>query len=105
MAETKEDEKAGNFEELRNAKQSEIASGEKMAETKEDEKATTDNNLAEAKEDKGETEKALANAAKFSSTLKETCGKATENFEARQAARQEEIQAVSETIEILTEDE
>ena len=58
-AQTTESDRAGNFEELRNAKQSEIASGEKMAETKEDEKATTDNNLAEAKEDKGETEKAL----------------------------------------------
>jgi len=53
-----EAERAANFEELRSAKQSEIASGEKMAETKEDEKATTDNNLAEAKEDKEETEKA-----------------------------------------------
>merc|ERR1719393_529995 len=68
-----EAKRAATFAELRKAKTEEIESGEKMAEEKEDEKAATDNALAEAKEDLGVTEAALAEDAKFSANLEETC--------------------------------
>merc|ERR1719478_556245 len=76
-----------------------------MAETKEDEKAQTDNDLAEAKEDLGQTEGALAEDEKFSGNLKKTCDEAEANFNKRKESRLAEIQAVAETIEILTGDE
>jgi uncharacterized coiled-coil protein SlyX len=65
----------------------------------------TDNNLAEAKEDLGQDGAALAEAQEFLKNLKATCKEADTNFEARKAARLEEIKAVAETIEILMEDE
>jgi hypothetical protein len=104
-AQEKEATRAATFAELRAAKTAEIESGEKMAETKEDEKAQTDNDLAEAKEDLGQTEAALAEDEKFSGNLKKTCDEASANFEKRKEARLAEIQAVAETIEILTGDE
>jgi len=97
--------RAATFAELRAAKTSEIESGEKMAESKEDEKAQCDNDLAEAKEDLGQTETALAEDEKFSANLGATCKEADANFEKRKASRLAEIQAVAETIEILTGDE
>jgi len=97
--------RAATFAELRTAKTSEIETGEQMAETKEDEKAQCDNDLAEAKEDLGQTEAALAEDEKFSANLAATCKEADANFEKRKASRLAEIQAVAETIEILTGDE
>jgi hypothetical protein len=93
------------FEELRAAKTIQIEIGEAMAEKKEDEKATTDNALAEAKEDLGQETEALNEAQTFLKNMKVTCAEADKNYEARKAARLEEIKAVSETITILTEDE
>jgi hypothetical protein len=103
-AQKTEQARAATFEQLRAAKTSEIENGEMMAEKKEDEKATTDNNLAEAKEDLGQEGEALAEAQEFLKNLKATCKEADTNFAARKAARLEEIKAVGETIEILTED-
>jgi len=97
--------RAATFAELRAAKTSEIESGEKMAEAKEDEKAETDNALAEAKEDLGQTQKGLADDEKFLGNMEKTCTEAGANFEKRKAARLSEIQAVAQTIEILTGDE
>jgi chromosome segregation ATPase len=97
--------RAGAFAELRAAKTSEIESGEKMAETKEDELAQTDNDLAEAKEDLGQTQKQLSEDQKFLKNLGTTCAEADANFEARKKSRLEEIEAVSQTIGILTADE
>merc|ERR1719353_97869 len=101
----KGDARASAFAELRSAKTSEIEAGEKMAEEKEDEKAQCDNDLAEAKEDLGQTQAALAEDEKFSGNLKKTCDEAEANFNKRKESRLAEIQAVAETIEILTGDE
>jgi hypothetical protein len=97
--------KAAGFAELREAKTAEIENGEKMAETKEDEKAKADNDLAEAKEDLQQTTGALAEDEKFSGNVEKQCKEAEANFEKRKEARLAEIQAVAETIEILTGDE
>jgi len=90
---------------LRSAKTAEIESGEKMAETKEDELAKTDMDLAEAKEDLGQTQAALAEDQKFLANLEKTCAEADANFAKRKNSRLQEIEAVSQTIEILAGDD
>jgi len=100
-----EAQRAATFAELRTAKSSEIAAGEKQAESKEDLLAKTAMDLAENKEDLEKTQATLAEDQKFMITLKETCTGADKNFEMRKAARLGEITAVSETISILTSDE
>jgi hypothetical protein len=97
--------RAAAFAELRSAKTSEIESGEKMAETKEDELAKTDMDLAEAKEDLGQTQAALAADQKFLANLEKTCAEADANFAKRKNSRLQEIEAVSQTIEILAADD
>merc|ERR1719428_6491 len=97
--------RAAAFAELRAAKTSEIESGEKMAETKEDELAKTDMDNAEAKEDLGQTQAALAEDQKFLANLGKMCAEGDANFAERKNARMKEIQAVSQTIEILEGDE
>merc|ERR1719337_670592 len=93
--------RAAAFAELRAAKTSEIESGEKMAEAKEDELAKTDMDLAEAKEDLGVTQAQLAEDQKFLKNLGKMCAEGDANFAKRKESRMAEIQAVSETIEIL----
>jgi hypothetical protein len=97
--------RAAAFGELRSAKTSQIESGEKMAETKEDQLAKTDMDLAEAKEDLGQTQASLAEDQKFLANLETTCKEADANFAKRKASRLAEIEAVSQTIEILNADE
>jgi len=104
-AQKQENQRAAAFAELRAAKKQEIDSGYRMSEEKEDQLAEQDNALAEAKEDLEQEEAALAADQKFMANLKETCAEADKNFEARKAARQQEMTAISETINILTGDE
>mmetsp|Transcript_9495 Transcript_9495/g.21854 ORF Transcript_9495/g.21854 Transcript_9495/m.21854 type:complete len:750 (+) Transcript_9495:68-2317(+) len=93
------------FQILRNAKTAEIEAGEKMEEQKEDELAKTANDLAEAKEDLGQEKALLSENQAFLKNMKETCAEADKNWEQRKKARQDEMEAVAETIAILTEDE
>jgi septal ring factor EnvC (AmiA/AmiB activator) len=104
-AQKTEASRAGLFAELRSAKTAEIESGEKMSEAKEDELAKTDMDNAEAKEDLKQTEASLAEDQKFLANLGKMCAEGDANFAARKSSRLKEIQAVSETIEILEGDE
>jgi len=97
--------RAGAFAELREAKNAEIAAGEKMLEEKKAELAQAEFDLANAKEDLEQVQVALAEDQKFLANLVKTCAEADKNFEIRKKSRLGEIQAVSETIEILTSDE
>jgi len=104
-AQKKEQEATMAFNELRAAKTDQIESAEKMEEEKEDDLANSENALAEAKEDIEQEKKTLAENQKFLKKLKELCTDADKNFQERKSMRLKEIQAVSETIEILTADE
>jgi len=104
-AQKTEASRAALFAELRSAKTSEIESGEKMAEAKEDELAKADMDNAEAKEDLKQTEASLAEDTKFLANLGKMCAEGDANFAERKNARLKEIQAVSQTIEILEGDE
>jgi septal ring factor EnvC (AmiA/AmiB activator) len=104
-AQKTEASRAALFAELRSAKTAEIESGEKMSEAKEDELAKTDMDNAEAKEDLKQTQAALAEDQKFLANLGKMCAEGDANFAERKSSRLKEIQAVSETIEILEGDE
>merc|ERR1719160_1696394 len=97
--------RAAAFAELKQAKTEEIAAGEKLLEEKKEELAQTDFDLANAKEDLERVKAALAEDQKFLMNLQKTCAEADKNFELRKKTRLQEIQAVSETITILTADE
>merc|ERR1719313_2869189 len=104
-AQKTEAERAAAFAELREAKLAEIAAGEKMLEEKKAELAQAEFDVANAKEDLEEVKAALTEDQKFLMNLIKTCDEADKNFELRKKERLGEIQAVSETIEILTSDE
>jgi len=104
-AQKQEAMRSEEFEVLRKAKTAEIEAGERMEEQKEDELATTANALAEAKEDLGQEKALLSENQAFLKNMKETCAEADKNWEQRKKARQDEMEAVAETIAILTEDE
>jgi len=104
-AQKEEADRAAAFDELRAAKTDEIAAGEKLLEEKKAELAQAEFDVANAKEDLEEVQAALAEDQKFLGNLIKTCDEADKNFEERKKTRLEEIQAVSETIEILTSDE
>jgi hypothetical protein len=105
QAQQTEAARAATFAELRAAKTSEIEAGEAMAERKEDELAKTDMDNAEAKEDLGQTQAQLSEDQKFLMNLGKMCAEGDANFAKRKESRLNEIQAVSQTIEILTADD
>merc|ERR1719424_2005255 len=72
---------------------------------KEDELAKTDMDNAEAKEDLGQQQAQLAEDTKCLANLGKMCAEGDANFAKRKAGRLEEIEAVSQTIEILVGDE
>merc|ERR1719160_2171263 len=104
-AQKTEADRAAAFAELREAKNAEIAAGEEMLEEKKAELAQAEFDNANAKEDLEEVKAALSEDQKFLMNLIKTCDEADKNFELRKTDRLAEIQAVSETIEILTSDE
>jgi len=100
-----EAERSAAFDELRTAKSDEIASGEKLLEEKKEELAQVDFDLANAKEDLEMITAQLGEDQKFLASLTKACDEKEKAYEANKKERLAEIQAVSETIEILTSDE
>jgi len=93
------------YEDLKAAKEGEIKAGEDQRDTKVEELANTDEKLAQAKQDLEDTRNSLTADQKFLMNLKETCQLTDQQWEERQRARQEEIQAVSEALSILSSDD
>jgi len=103
-AEAAELENKKAFDTLSSAKQQEIAVGtqehkEKSLEAKETE-LSSQRNTAELER----TQESLDEERKFMSNLNATCSDAGSKYDARHKQRLAEIQAISETIEILMED-
>jgi len=107
MSQSQKDEAAAQqaFQELKAAKEEEIAEGQKHAAQKSQELATTDENNVDAKEDLEDTQESLSADQKFLMDLQEKCKMTDEEWEMRQKTRQEENLAVSEAIEILSSDD
>jgi peptidoglycan hydrolase CwlO-like protein len=93
------------YEELKSAKEAEIAAGQNAIETKTQELANVDEKNAQAKEDIEDTRNSLTADERFLMDLKEKCQMTDQEWEARQKTRQEEISAVAEAISILSADD
>merc|ERR1719316_1698023 len=93
------------YEQLKAAKTSEIAAAKQQIEQKTITKADADEAVAQDTQDKEDTEKAMAADTEFLADLKSKCSVADEEYAARVKVRTEEIQAVSDTMGILTNDE
>merc|ERR1719387_2939573 len=93
------------YEELKAAKEAEIAAGQEAIEVKTQELASTDEKNAQAKENIEDTRNSLTADEKFLMDLKLKCQMTDQEWEERQKTRQEEISAVSEAISILSSDD
>merc|ERR1719248_468395 len=93
------------YDDLKSAKETEIKAGEDQSDTKTQELADTDQKLAESKQDLDDTRMSLDADQAFLLNLKETCQMTDQEFEERTKTRQEEIQAVSQALAILSSDD
>merc|ERR1719388_161923 len=93
------------YEDLKAAKEEEIAAGQAQLETKTQELATTDEKLAQSKQDIEDTRASLSADEKFLMMLKEKCAMTDQEWEERQKTRQLEIEAVSKALAILSSDD
>merc|ERR1719421_2215567 len=90
---------------MKAAKQSEISAGADQLQTKTNQLGSTDEKLANDKADLVDTTNSLGADQKFLANLKEKCAMFDQEFEQRQKTRQEEIQAVSKAMAVLSGDD
>merc|ERR1719409_1924723 len=100
-----ENESQAGYEELKAAKESEIAAGTELADTKTQELASADEKNAQSKESLGDTREVLAADTEFLANLKEQCQNMDQEYEERTKTRQLEIQATSKALAFLSSDE
>merc|ERR1719449_433045 len=93
------------YEELKAAKEAEIAAGQDQIDTKTQELADTDEKNAQSKEDVEDTRSALSADEQFLMMLKEKCSMTDAEWEERQKTRQAEMEAVSKALAILSGDD
>jgi len=100
-----ESQAAEEFAGMKSAKSKQISAAQKLAQSKSIELADTMDKNVQSKTDLEDTTRQLEADTKFLEDLKGKCQDADSQYEARQKVRNEEIQAVSETLGILTSDE
>merc|ERR1719265_3023843 len=107
LAASQQDEKRSQaaYEELKAAKEAEIAAAKEQVETKTQELATTKEKKAAAEQDKEETIESLDADQKYLVNLKEKCALTDKEFEERLKTRQLEMQAVSKAMAVLSSDD
>merc|ERR1719510_457665 len=93
------------FEDLKAAKEEEIAAGQTQIETKTSEKADTDEKNAQAKIDTEDTKASLSADEQFLMMLKEKCQMTDKEWEERQKTGQLEMEAVSKALAVLSGDD
>merc|ERR1719159_991427 len=93
------------YEDLKAAKETEIAAGQEQVDAKTIELADTDEENAKSKEDLTDTQTTLVEDEKFLSMLKGKCADLDAQWEERQKTRQLEMEATSKALEILTSDD
>merc|ERR1711933_582490 len=93
------------YEDLKAAKEAEIAAGQEQIDKKTSELADTDEKNAAAKEDLEDTKKSLAADEEFLMMLKEKCSMTDKEWEERQKTRQLEMEAVSKALAVLSGDD
>merc|ERR1719161_3410263 len=93
------------YEELKAAKEEEIAAGQAQIDSKTQELADTDEKNAQAKEDVADTKKSLSADEQFLMMLKEKCSMTDGEWEERQKTRQLEMEACSKALAVLSSDD
>merc|ERR1711934_687127 len=93
------------YEELKAAKEDEIAAGQAQIDSKTQELADTDEKNAQAKEDVEDTKKSLSADEQFLMMLKEKCSMTDSEWEERQKTRQLEMEACSKALAVLSSDD
>jgi len=93
------------YEELKAAKEDEIAAGQTQIETKTQELADTDQKLSQAKEDIEDTKASLSADEQFLLMLKEKCSQTDAEFDERTKTRAMEMEACSKALAFLSSDE
>eukprot|EP00933_Yihiella_yeosuensis_P072356 TRINITY_DN80733_c0_g1_i1.p1 TRINITY_DN80733_c0_g1~~TRINITY_DN80733_c0_g1_i1.p1 ORF type:complete len:695 (+),score=264.47 TRINITY_DN80733_c0_g1_i1:124-2208(+) len=99
-----EEKSLTSFNNLEEAKTTEINAGKAQAEKKKEEKANDDEEKAIKKQTVKDTNRAIAADEKFLVEMKAKCAKADEMYEERKKIRVEETAAVGKAIEILGSD-
>merc|ERR1712045_55749 len=105
MGQKEEMENQKAYEDLKAAKEDEIAAGQEQIDKKTAELADTDEKNAQAKEDIEDTKKSLSADEEFLMMLKEKCSMTDKEWEVRQKTRQSEMEAVSKALAILSGDD
>jgi len=93
------------YEDLKAAKEEEIAAGQAQIDSKTTELADTDEKNAQAKEDVEDTKKSLSADEQFLMMLKEKCSMTDAEWEERQKTRQLEMEACSKALAVLSSDD
>jgi hypothetical protein len=93
------------YEDLKAAKEEEIAAGQAQIDTKTQELADTDEKNAQAKEDIEDTRASLSADEQFLMMLKEKCSMTDSEWEERQKTRQLEMEACSKALAVLSTDD
>merc|ERR1711920_266227 len=107
LSESQKEEMANQkaYEDLKAAKEEEIAAGQAQIDTKTQELADTDAKNAQSKEDIEDIRNSLAADEQFLMMLKEKCQMTDQEWEERQKTRQLEMEAVSKALAILSGDD
>merc|ERR1719510_931583 len=107
LSEAQKEEMANQraYEDLKAAKEVEIAAGQAQIDTKTQELADTDEKNAQAKIDVEDTKKSLSADEQFLLMLKEKCQMTDKEWEERQKTRQLEMEAVSKALAVLSGDD
>merc|ERR1712194_40550 len=93
------------YEDLKAAKEAEIAAGQEQIDAKTQELADTDEKNAQAKEDVADTKKSLSADEQFLMMPKEKCSMTDGEWEERQKTRQLEMEACSKALAVLSSDD
>merc|ERR1719379_3188118 len=104
-ATSKEGEAKSSFETLMTSKTQEIESAGKAVESKTARSGSVAVETVQAKADLEKTEKALAEDIEFSANLAKNCATKQKEWDERCKLRAEEIEAISDTIEMLNSDD
>merc|ERR1719345_471156 len=93
------------YEELKAAKEDEIAAGQAQIDSKTQELADADEKNAQAKEDVEDTKNSLSADEQFLMMLNEKCSMTDSEWEERQKTRQLEMEACSKALAVLSSDD
>merc|ERR1719395_255112 len=104
-AQKTEQQAQSDYNELKAAKEAEISAGTTKSKQHSQALAATKESLADAKENLGSTREALASDVQFLQDLKLRCNDMDAEFAERQRVRTQEIAAVGEAMQILSEDD